>query len=78
MKGVSYLLFFTLVDMNITTDKFNYHLVTSNIGCSALLEKLSFADMLQFAGYGRKLSLNKAMDDINEHRLRNPEYELLI
>lgn len=49
-------------------DMFNIHHISSgsSAGCSTALEKMSFADVMQFADYGSKLALSQAMDDQNE------------
>ncbi|XP_057834428.1 transcription factor FAMA isoform X2 [Cryptomeria japonica] len=61
---------------NALLDMFNFNAScgSSNTGCSASLEKLSFADVMQFADYGPKLSLNQTMDDQNEQIERDPEH----
>ncbi|KAH9312401.1 hypothetical protein KI387_027436 [Taxus chinensis] len=53
---------------------FNVSCGSSSTGCSAALDKLSFADVMQFADYGPKLALNQAMDEQNEPMGRDPEH----
>lgn len=49
-------------------DMFNIHHISSgsSVGCSTALEKMSFADVMQFADYGSKVALSQAMDDESE------------
>eukprot|EP01018_Ginkgo_biloba_P025778 Gb_32351 [translate_table: standard] len=59
---------------NALLDMFNFHL-SSGAGCSSSqIDRLSFADVMQFADYGPKLALNQTMDDQNEVGIRDPEH----
>lgn len=60
---------------NALLDMFNFHVPCgSSTGCTSPLDKLSFADVMQFADYGPKLALNQAIEEQNEPMGREPEH----